>query len=140
MRSQTPLTLIEQTVMLLVFALAAVLCLQVFVWSEKTSAGSEAVDNAAIEAQTAAEIVKSCRGDWKKAAGAGEWQSAGEGWTASYDADWQRTDGKAAFALTVTPQNDDDPYLGQAEVTVTEAEGETLFSLPVCWQEVNGHG
>ena len=38
MKGKTPLTLLELTVMLLVFALAAALCLQAFVWADRSSA------------------------------------------------------------------------------------------------------
>ena len=59
MRSKAPLALMEQTVMILVFALAAALCLRVFVWSSQMSRHIEARDRAAVEAQCAAEIIKS---------------------------------------------------------------------------------
>ena len=48
MRSKAPLILMEQMVMLLVFALAAALCLQAFVKSDELSARGEARDRAAV--------------------------------------------------------------------------------------------
>lgn len=58
MRSKAPLLLMEQMVMLAVFALAAALCLQAFVKSDSLSSRSEARDRAAVEAQNAAETVR----------------------------------------------------------------------------------
>ena len=58
-RSKTPLALMEQMVMVLVFALAAALCVQVFVLSDRTSRYGKARDRALMEAQSAAEALKS---------------------------------------------------------------------------------
>ena len=68
MRSKAPLALMEQMVMLLVFALAAALCLQAFVQSDAISQRSEARDRAVELAQSVAEVVKSCHGDLAAAA------------------------------------------------------------------------
>ena len=54
MKSKAPLALMEQIVMLLVFALAAALCLQAFVKSEQTSRDSQSRGNAALSVQIAA--------------------------------------------------------------------------------------
>ena len=67
MRSKAPLILMEQMVMLLVFALAAALCLQAFVKSDEHSARGEARDRAAVLCQTAAETVRHYGGDAKNA-------------------------------------------------------------------------
>ena len=58
MKSKAPLLLMEQMVMLLVFALAAALCLQAFVKSDGLSGNSEARDRAVTLCQTAAETVR----------------------------------------------------------------------------------
>lgn len=52
MKSKAPLALMEQMVMLLVFALAAALCLQAFVQSDRLSRESEARDHAAVLCQS----------------------------------------------------------------------------------------
>ncbi len=67
MRSKAPLILMEQMVMLLVFALAAALCLQAFVKSDELSARGEARDRAAVLCQTAAETVRHYGGDAQNA-------------------------------------------------------------------------
>ena len=132
------MALMEQLVMVLVFALAAALCVQVFVLSDRTSRRNEARDRAVLAAQNAAEEVKSVRGDFAQAAAlyGGTWN--GQLWGRSYDADWAR-DGDDYHVL-VTPADSGDALLGAAEVTVYTAEGDLLFTLSVAWQEVADHG
>lgn len=136
MRSRAPLALMEQLVMVLVFALAAALCLQVFVLSDRTSRRNEARDRAVLEAQNAAEELKSVRGDFDRLTDlrGGTWN--GLLWGVSYDENWQLlTDGgQAAYYLLAAPADSGDPLLGQAEVTVFTAGGDVLASLPVAWQ------
>lgn len=67
MKSKAPLLLMEQMVMLLVFALAAALCLQAFVKSDSLSSRSEARDRAAVLCQNAAETVRHYGGDAQNA-------------------------------------------------------------------------
>ena len=62
MRSKTPLALMEQVVMVLVFALAAALCLQVFVFSNQMSEKNRDTDRAVVLAQNTAELLKACGG------------------------------------------------------------------------------
>ena len=68
MRSKAPLALMEQMIMVLVFALAAALCLRAFVLSDSMSIENERRDNGVLLAQNAAEVYKACRGDAEAAA------------------------------------------------------------------------
>ena len=132
------MALMEQLVMVLVFALAAALCVQVFVLSDRTSRRNKDRDRAVLAAQNAAEEVKSVRGDFALAAAlyGGTWN--GQLWGRSYDADWARNGDD--YHVLVTPADSGDALLGAAEVTVYTAEGDLLFTLPVAWQEVADHG
>ena len=67
-KSKAPLVMLEQMVMLLVFALAAALCLQAFVKSDQMSRNSEARDRAMILCQSAAEAIRQTNGDFPAAA------------------------------------------------------------------------
>ena len=58
MKHKPPLILMEQMVMLLVFALAAALCLQAFVKSDGLSKDSEVRDQAVTLCQNAAETLR----------------------------------------------------------------------------------
>lgn len=139
MRSKAPLALMEQTVMVLVFALAAALCLRAFVWSDARSRQNEARDQAFLHAQSAAETLKASGGDFDRAAAllGGDWD--GSVWTFSYDQDWQTVLDGCAYLLQVRPEDSGLSNLGRARVEVSSSGGQSLFQLSVCWQEVDGH-
>lgn len=58
MRSKEPLVLMEQLIMVLVFALAAALCLSVFAGSHRLSREAERKWEAALLAENAAQLLK----------------------------------------------------------------------------------
>ena len=68
MKSRAPLALMEQTVMVLVFALAAALCLRAFVLADGISRRVEATDRAVLWAESAADTLKAREGDLSRAA------------------------------------------------------------------------
>lgn len=138
MRSKTPLALMEQVVMLLVFALAAALCIQVFVFSDQTSRYNETRDRAVLEAQNAAEALKCGDGVYFSEMGAAI--NGNAGYVLAYDEEWKSVrvesddDPDIAYQLMVFRTDSGDPYLWTAEVAVYTAEGQLLFSLPVAGQ------
>ena len=140
MKSKAPLALMEQAIMVLVFALAAVLCLQAFVWSDALSTQKEAQDQAVLRAESAAEVLKHCYGDMDLAAATlgGSWD--GLTWTLTYDENWQTPQGQPAYTIIVRPEHSAQQLLGRAQVEAITADGVSLFSLPVCWQEVDPYG
>lgn len=125
MKSRASLVLIEQVVMLMVFALAAALCLKAFVWADTESEALLSRDRALQQAQSAAEVIKSCRGDIDAAAEI-------MGGSVS---DGGRAINCGGYVLTVTPIENDLRYMASAEVCVYENET-PLASLSVAWQEV----
>lgn len=138
-RSKTPLALMEQLVMVLVFALAAALCVQVFVLSDRTSRLGEARDRALLEAQNAAEALKSGDETFFTDRSAA---SGAAGWSISYDGDWQWvTDADAAaYHLLVLTADSGLDHLWAAQVQVYTADGDLLADLPVAGQGVDGNG
>lgn len=135
MRSKAPLVMMEQVIMVLIFALAAALCLQIFVLSGKIAKRTEAGNRAAVEAQNAAETIKA-----EGLTGYVEEQKAEltkEGYRISYDADWKRVyeEEKAAYYLELCPNNSDSKYLWYMDIIVTEKDGTELFSIPVAGQK-----
>ena len=124
MRSRAPLALMEQILMLLVFAVAAVICLRAFVWSDSTSRYGAARDEALTVAQSAAEILKSNGGDLYGVARV-------LGGTVQEET-WVMTDKDFTVTAAVTERTD---YLGRAEITVT-ARDKADGTLTVAWQEV----
>lgn len=130
------LPLIEQLIMLLVFAMAAALCVRSFFWSGSHSRQSQARDQAVIAAQSAAERLKAARGDLCSAlAPLGGHQEEDE-WAIYYNSDWQPMSRPASYYLIVSPQNANQPGLGSALVQVWDGSPEPLVSLPISWQEV----
>ncbi len=138
MRSRAPLALMEQMVMLLVFALAAALCLQAFVRSEAMSRESEARDRAAVQCQNAAEAVRHAGGDLEKAAetlGIARDQEE-PALSAYYSGDWSPCGAQDwAYRLTVRPVESGVRGLGKASVRVSAADGSAVFELEIAWQE-----
>ncbi len=128
MRRKTPLVLMEQAIMLLVFALAAVLCLRAFVWAEQRSAENSLRDEALLQAQNMAETLKHCKGDFAAAAQlcGGRWD--GESWTLSLE-----TEKEARLLAHV--RDTGNPYLGSAEILLEDGAGQQLL-LCAAWQEV----
>lgn len=143
MRSRAPLALMEQMVMLLVFSLAAALCLQAFVRSDNISRQSEARDRAAMLVQSMAEAIQSCGGDACDAfTGAAELLGGqyeqGLLWL-DYDEDWNP--GGDAYRLEAQGVLSEDPALREAVVRMVDAKGKSLFSIQIAWQgEVRDNG
>ena len=148
MRSKSPLALMEQVIMVLVFALAAALCLRVFAFADRMSERNADIDRAVTICQNAAETLKMQGGDVAHAqSGAAELLggSVEQGvWYILYDERWSEvTDlSEAAYALYVqgVPTEVDGLYRADVRVDTCEENTETLFSIPVAWQGVNGNG
>ena len=130
MKNKAPLALIELTVMVLIFAVSAALCLQAFVWSDMKSSEIAERDSAILHGETVAEVVKACRGDFDAAAGLLEGETADDGLRVYFDGEL------CAQARLAATEN---PLLGMADITVTDGAGQELFALTVCWQEVDSH-
>lgn len=128
MRSKAPLALIELTVMLLVLALAAGICLQAFHWADSRSLENRRKDEALLALQSAAEVLKHCGGDFEAAA-----QSHGGSWDGQC---WRlQQDG---LTLEAMPRQTGNALLGSALLRAVDEKG-VLVQLSVCWQEV-AHG
>lgn len=145
--SKAPLVMMEQMVMLLVFALAAALCLQAFVKSDAISNRSQARDRAVTLVQSAAETIRYYGGDMGNAlaqaaeALGGEY-SQGLLWV-DYGEDWTSlpSGSDSVYRLTAQGVPAETPGLWKALVQVTEGdEEEVLFKIEVAWQEVDGNG
>lgn len=125
MKNRTSLVLMEQLVMVLVFALAAALCLGVFVKADQISQETARRDEAVLLAQNGAEVLKSCAGDMEEAA-----QILGGSLTEN-----GLTVLSAGYTMNVELVESGVPGLGQARICVY-LENEPLFDLRTGWQEV----
>lgn len=110
MKSRASLVLMEQLLMVLVFALAAAVCLRAFAKADEISTQTARRDEAVVIAQNAAELLKS-------------------------GADPQMLPENKEYTLEIREEPTQISNLKQARITVWY-EGEVLFSLTTGWQEV----
>lgn len=134
MKSRSSLVLIEQTVMILVFALTAALCLRAFLWAQDISQDAAQQDMALLRAQNAAQILKACQGDFEQAAERYGGSYTDGIWTVYYDAQEECVQQLQVHALSNLPD-----LLGGASVQVSDRSGRRLVKLELRWQEVEEH-
>ena len=142
MRSKAPLALMEQVVMVLVFALAAAVCLRIFAFSYQMSERNKDIDHAVLLAQNTAESIKAY-GGVEEAAGATGGEIRQTMWSAYYDAELKPVPDRelACYEVHTLPVNSGVEGLSRAVIDVLRRDGnEPLFSITVAWQEVNGIG
>lgn len=138
MKNKAPLSLMEQLVMLLVFALSAALCLQIYVLSGQISRRCEAQGHAVSTVQNTAETVKFCLGDVSRYPQLLGGTGTSRQWEIGYDENWEQTPSRqAVYRILVIPESPSLPTLGSASVTAMTKTDEVLFSVCVSWQEVD---
>lgn len=126
MKSRASLTLMEQLIMVLIFALAAALCLKCFAAAAQTGWETTARDRAVVLAQNGAEVIKATRGDLEETAKLLGGDPEGDALRAEFD----------GCKLEIQKQDSGIPGLGRALVQVIREE-KVLFSLTAAWQEVS---
>ena len=124
MKSKSPLIMLEQLLMLLVFALAAALCLQAFVLADSRSKTTSRRDSAILEVQQTAETIKYCGGDMEKAAGI-------------LGADWNNDAlslGCEDCSIYAQIEDNGTEFLGSARIWAKDEKGQELLAVSVAWQ------
>ena len=114
MRNKAPLALMELVIMILIFALAAALCLQAFQWASKQSQQIALRDDAVLAVQNTAEALKAGIGN---AGGLADQDYGGR------------------FTVETTPLHPGEAGLGGARVRAVTPAGEEIFAVEVYWQE-----
>ena len=114
-RNKSSLLLMEQLVMVLVFALAAALCLGIFVKADRISRETASRDEAVLIAQNAAELLKATAGDAERTLAV-------------------LTPMAGAYRLEIEKTDSEIKLLGNAEIRVY-LEETLLFILRTGWQE-----
>ena len=134
MKSKAPLAMMEQLVMVLVFALAAALCLQTFVLSGKISKKTEAKNRAVTEVQNAAEIMKN--GGFSKYLERYAPKQTEDESVSFFTKDWKITgeENQAEYKLTVSYTESVDLSLWKADIAIATVSGEELIRIPVAGQ------
>ena len=140
MKSKAPLVMMEQIVMILVFALAAALCLQAFVLSDSMSREGQRRDKAVLLCQNLAEECKASGHAGENVIpvpdASGEISSAPVYY---YDENSQLTESPSVYHVEAVRLSSDVPALARAQVTAyDEATGKELFSMEFAWQEEDG--
>lgn len=137
MRKKAPLALMELMVMILVFALAAALCLQAFVKSDRLSRNGEARDRAAVACQSVAEVLRHTGGDFQEAARLLEAQTYEENsLMLDYDKNWNPAEDTMRYTVGAGLVDSGFPGLGKAAVWCRDEESDTeLFRLEITWQK-----
>lgn len=125
-RSKAPLALMEQIIMILVFALTAAVCLQTFVYSNTLSKRGENENLAAAHAQEVVEYCKSLSGDLDQVCSSLSGERTENGLKVYYE------DDKMTVNLSIT---DSTQWLERATVSVELEDGQEIFSLDTAWQK-----
>lgn len=125
MKNKASLTLIEQVIMLLVLAVAAAVCLQIFVSAAAMAKRSALQDRALQQAQSCGEVLKSTAGDMEEAA-------LILGGTVKEGVLQLNAEGVTVMAEKTPGKN---PLLGEAAVSVYSNDTQ-LYIFNVYWQEV----
>ena len=114
MKHKASLLLMEQLVMILVFAICAALCVQVFAGAGALAQELRQRDEAVTLAQNAAEILKATGGDVSRA---------------------EQLFEKSGYRPEITAQPSGIPGLAMAQIRVYR-DTQLLFSITTGWQEV----
>ena len=122
MKQKTSLMLLELVIMLLVFAVAAALCLQAFAWAQRATTQSSQKDLAYSRAQAAAEQLKNSAGDFEALGG-------------KYEDGCCLMALENALTLKAQPLQLEQVGLAGARVCVYAPDGSCLAQIDVCWQE-----
>lgn len=136
MNRKSVLQLIELLIMVLIFAIAACICIRCFVYADTLSREQENKTMAIQVAQNAAELLKANAGDLERAAAnMGGYCEDGK-WYVPMDDAWNVIPQleHSAFLLTVTLHAETDLPMGTALVQVAQGE-KTLVEFTVAWQE-----
>lgn len=129
-KSKTTLTLMEQLIMIAVFAVAVAVCLRVFAFANSRSEQNLINDVAVNESRNAAEVIKSTGGDFVRAAEILGALPTENGLEKELSGEY------GSLLLTSEKLQSAAEGLGNASVTVSDPEtGRQVFSITVCWQE-----
>ena len=134
MKSKVPLSLMEQLTMILVFALAAAVCLRLFILANTVSARVAAQEQAVIAVQNTAESLKAARGDFDQLVSLYGGERTENGWKIGCDENGEEAE-DAFFTVEAAAFEDEIPLLGSARIVSNDQNGKLLFQIDVSWQE-----
>jgi len=146
-RSKSTLFLIEQLIVIAVFAICAVACISILTAAYFNASNSKAASHAILKAESAAEVFKAVGGDGPAVLSIlGSAQNSGtkSGSPALmiyYDQEWQITnEANAEFVLFLVYSqvtNQDDAFV-KADLTIEKITGEEIVAFPLAAQRELG--
>ena len=126
-KSRAPLALMEQLIMLFIFTMAAVTCMQAFIYSSNLSKNDEIKYKAMNHAREVVEYCKEYRGDLEEVAKELGGSATNNGLIVKYAKD------EMLVTLLITQK---DKYLVQGEVRVLSNDN-LIYKLEVAYQNEN---
>lgn len=133
--SKAPLMLMEQVIMVLVFALVAAICIQAFALARTTSVQMGDRDRAVNVSQILAETVKACGGSMEKVCERLGGEPDGERLVFYYDSGWKEAAAEHASFSVVFAQEESGGFCRYGRITVSDVSGQQeIFSMRVAWQ------
>lgn len=128
MKNKTPLQLMEQIIMIGVFALAAALCLQAYALSHKISANMALQESAVHMADN---LIESLRANTTPLLPD---ITPNAPFTADYDQDWELTTSNPTYHIVITWPDPGDLPVTQCNITITAPDNTEYVSRNAVWQ------
>ncbi|MBE5906626.1 MAG: hypothetical protein E7277_07525 [Lachnospiraceae bacterium] len=125
-KSKAPLALMEQVIMVLVFALAAAICVQAFVMARTMSVQSKTKDRAMEMCQSVAE---QCKAEHRAALPE----------DAYYDEMWRLNQENFTYHLEFVLDKDDETHVSGVLIMKDTQKKEIICQLKVAWQKEGTH-
>lgn len=133
--SKAPLVLMEQVIMVLVFALVAALCIQAFVLARTLSLRMIERDRAMNMSQTLAETLKASGGDTDAVAGKLKGESVDGTLQFFYDEEWKQTVSTEASYVMVFEQHHTEGFCKTGVIRILDCSDEReISSMNIAWQ------
>lgn len=133
--SSSGMFLCELLIAILVFAVAAAVCVRIFVFANFTATDSSTLNHAVIAAQNGAECFKATGGDLSEAAKLLGTAGNGNAITIYMDQNWKSTNDENAPYLVTVERTSRQVGCVNGEVTVSENAGDPLYVLTVSAEE-----
>ena len=125
-KSKAPLALIEQLIMILVFAVASIICVQGFVYANRLSQNSERKEIALEHIQEVTEYCKAKVGDWEQICDVLPGKITENGIQVMFEDE---------IKVVVTKKEDGNKYLQKAEIVAYEKDGDKICGMDIAWQK-----
>ena len=135
MKNRAFLSILEQLCMILIFAVAAAICLRAFSLANSISRDREVLDQAVIAAQNTAEVLKSNKGDFVASAAKLSGSNENASLVIRYGEDGLPTSDEANvhFKLIADMHTSPHPLTECARIQVIQNDS-VIYELTVAWQ------